>query len=147
MRQEWFLGLSQKKTSGYRHDKESRRLMYMSCFYCYYDYVYYYLVLLVKYLDKNKLWIKHSMSKDMNEYCHGEQKAALLHILKYSKKMKNIKEFLNLYLDLSVKCESILDLKTVQNAIQFCQENQRKVRPELQTILENYINTHYPNSK
>ena len=116
MKQEWFLGLSQKITSGYGHDKESRRLMCISCIYCYYDCVYYYVVLLVKYLNKNKLWIKDSISKDMNEYSRGhDEKNNIMVFVTIFKKSEQYQRIFNLYLDIGVNCESILDFKTVQN--------------------------------
>ena len=142
----WFIT---KITSKYYHYRESHRLMYISCAFCRREYVYYYLVLLVKYFDKNKLWMKDSMTKEMNRYCHGHDKnnTALMHLLKDGKKVSHIKEFLNIYLDISVKCESLLDLETVEYAIEYCQKNPKEVKPELQTILENYVSTHHTNKK
>ena len=77
-----------KTTSKYYHYRESHRLMYISCVFCQNEYVYYYLVLLVKYFNKNKLWMQDSMTKQMNRYCHGhdENNTALMNFLIKGKK-------------------------------------------------------------
>ena len=94
MKQEWCLGLSQKITCKYYHCRESRRLMYISCVFCHNEYVYYYLVLLMKYFNKNKLWMKDNMTKQRNRYCHGHDKnnTALINLSIKGKKVLHIKD-------------------------------------------------------